>query len=353
MSDLGYREIMGRGAGAVSAAAVELGEFLVVDAITEAEQNEVWGEYDERVTAERCSPPEEVFGERGGAMVRHFAEDMHQAGYPGSVAMNPVQPKPEAADKPAPSRSRHALTLEAVDEPDTLAVSRWAALRGKVAADKLKPVVKEPTHGRTYVIGTTESYYDEEAEQVVGRPWTSARPVPDVVVVVARGADDVEVGVVRGALNARNGNIVGDGTQKPLPVKPGQELRLGVYERAIPLTHVTQVEMDDDVRALLPERPMGALFLDAHDDLGVTLATVAKRALASQPASRLAPARVEAQAPVVATRQFPNGGETADTQGVHAAVDGAAEVVLEPVVTTGNGHVPTQRTGDEAESAAK
>lgn len=354
-----YSELMGKTQVGVDPTAIaELSALFVVDAVVQHEQNQVMGEYDERVAAGVCTPLEEVFSGDESEIIREFVTDMGQAGFRGAAAMNPPKKQAAPTAPAAPVRSKYALTVEDAAQPEVLAVSRLrAAFTGKVPAANARPVIQEPTHGRTYPIGTTEAHIEEETQVVAGTPWTSGRPLPRLPVIVIRG-DAIEVGTVRGALSA-DGNIVPDRTDTPLPVEPGTEFRLGLFGSVMPLTFVEQIEMSDEVRTQLPPQPRGAIFHDTHGDVGLTMALVAKRALQGRPTRAVVPGQ-RIGTPVVAREPFPSSGKTAGTEGVPTDA-GVVEVatgrqddtvVLEGVTTTPNGHVPAPRTGEQAEDAA-
>ena len=340
---MGYRELMNGAAATVSEEAMLLGAELVRDAQIVDMEQQAWDTYEQHVQNGECSTPEEVFGGDGGAEVRSFADHMREQGWPGAVGMNPVEQTEQTAPAPAPEEGRRRFLLTADEQPQDLRVSRWAAVTGRVRSDRLRPVAApaEPTHGRAYGIGTTEI-----GDGGDGSHWTSARELPRIPVVVTRG-DTVEIGVVRAAVN-RRGDIVPDATDTPLPVAPNEQIRLGVYDRVISLRHLDDVEMPEEVAALLPEQPAGAIFRDADDQLLPTLITVSRRALENRApsfAATLAATPAVSREVVAQATTFPNGGTTVEQRPAGSDVlDQTAAVAVE-----GDGTlvaVPAQRAGN-------
>ena len=357
---VGFNDLIGVRAG-VSEVAQDLGERLLADVVVVHAENQDQALYDERVEARVCTPPEEIFGDEGGAEIRAFANYMSQHGFPGATRVSPVEEKPKVEDQaPVAQRKRYLLDLDLEAGNDgAMPVRRHkaalAAITGKARAASLAAAEKEPAYAYVFGIGTTDVLVDEDGG-LDGNHWVNSRPTPAApAVIIRRGEtgqfDVVEVGVVETTLNPRTGEIVPTATSQPLPFYPGTtegvDFRVGAFRNSVALPHLVGAEMSDDVRALLPEHPRGAVFMDADGDLVTALTVVAKVGM-----SKARPA-----APAVARRPFPGSGMGNGGQGSGGVVlAGSGEVVavvpdLETVPTTPNGVVPAPRDGEAVDAS--
>lgn len=346
-TNVGFSELMNARQASISEVAQTLGQQLVREAQVVAVENQMQETYDQRVEACACTPPEEQFGDDGGAQIREFGHYMAQNGFPGATRVSPAEEKPVVA----PAKPSRPSYLEALgDSRDVMPVRRgsaaWAALTGKVKP----PVDQTPTYAYVYEMGTTRVGISPIDEEPVGLDWNNTRPTPDAPAIIVRKGDKgnfdvVEVGMVETQVD-KKGKITANPNKQPLPMDPtaeeGVDFRLGSYRRVMSLSHLEQVVMPDAVRATIPEHPAGAVFVDADGNLREFLIGTAEAALAST--NRTAAVRVAASAPAVAP------GRTFPTQATGAAVPQpglvAAEgtVLLESPDTTPNGHVvPAQR----------